>query len=544
MPAFEDKILLRGSELPKGAPSTDVLVDRIIRLAEAMSGLKLYPYQEQYAWSIVRNVLLANSVTITALFCRQSGKSSATGIISGSMGLSLPWLAEMYPDDWRFNRTDSQGRYRGFRNGVSIGIYAPTHSQSQTTLEKLNDQFSTDTSLAIMEEMGVDWNISNGTTLGLSNRSIVIAASASPNSKIEGKTHHLIVLEECQDLDSFVINKSIMPMLASTAGTCIKVGTANAGKSNFYTSVRRNIRNDLENPDQKTHFFFPDTVAEFYNSDYARFAEQARADLGEDSDAYRMSFKCEFILERGMFVTEQQFLDPNIGIQYGTFSKLYAGYGNQPDGYDIVAGVDFGKKHDSTVATIVAIDWKNPLKDIVIEKENGQEARFRAFERHIIAWKEWSTTDYETQFFELREFLARWRRLKLVTVDGTSLGDVILDRLLAEIGDQVDVRGIVFTKRTNSEGYKLLNSELLTGRLTYPRGEEAKKTREFQRFQSEMLDLEKDYSRDGLMCVGAPNEEGAHDDYADSLMLAVYGSQTPPNDEMVVKDESHLYFLR
>jgi len=51
-----------------------------------------------------------------------------------------------------------------------------------------------------------------------------------------------------------------------------------------------------------------------------------------------------------------------------------------------------------------------------------------------------------------------------------------------------------------------------------------------------MLDLEKDYKDSNVMRVQATQKEGAHDDYPDSLMLAVYGSREIPEQEDHVEE--------
>ena len=547
MPVLLRKDLQVGSALPAGAPSTDAMIGRLLKLSEAMSEISFYPYQAQYAWAILSSLLLVHSDKITALFGRQSGKSKATSSIGATLALALPWLAQEFPNDWRFNWHDEQGRYHGYKKGISVGIYAPKKEQAQMTLEKLNEQMETETSQAIMEEMGVAWSIANGTTLGLSNGSVVKAVSASPQAHIEGSTHHLLILEEAQDLDTLVVRKSLMPMLAATGGTCVRVGTASFGRSDFYEAIRSNIRNDAnaEDASRKSHFFFPAEVAARYNSAYKMFVEKEAEDLGSDSDAFRTAYKCEFILERGMFLSERLLYDTEIAQQFGKFSKVYKGLSEVPESnFDLVAGVDFAKKHDSTVATILAVDWKNPVIDQWLERPDGTDLHYLAYVRHVVAWKQWSETDYEIQFHELKEFLERWSRLRRVVVDSTSLGDVIHDRLVATMGDTVEVLGMTFTLQSKSDGYKYLSSEFSAKRLTYPKGVEARKTREYKQFTSQMLDLEKDYTPQGVMKVAAPSARDAHDDYPDSLMLAVYGSAEPQNMDTEVVDESQFYFLR
>ena len=67
--------------------------------------------------------------------------------------------------------------------------------------------------------------------LELSNGSFLAGQVASKQSKIESKTYDLVIVEEAQDVDDLIVSKSIEPMLSSTAGTLIKVGTTGMTKN-------------------------------------------------------------------------------------------------------------------------------------------------------------------------------------------------------------------------------------------------------------------------------------------------------------------------
>jgi len=394
-----------------------------------------------------------------------------------------------------------------------------------------------------MKEMNTDWDISNGTTVGFSTGSTIKAISASPQSKIEGETHHLMILEEAQDLDRRVVEKSLSPMLASTKGTQVQIGTANFGKSKFYDQIQANKREDIETGN-RSHFFFPAEVCGKYNSDYREYVEQEKRNIGEDSDHFRTSYKCEFILERGMFIVESALFDENVALKYGQFSKLYnGGHDAPPRPYQFSAGIDFAKVNDATVITIVAIDWNNPVIDQWVEQADGSEVRYLAYQRHVVAWKILQNMNYEERFHAINEYLRFWPRLAQVTVDATGLGAVLYDRFAAALDNITEVNGIVFSQQSKSDGYKYLSNELLAKRLTFPRGIETCKTHEYRRFTLEMLDLEKEYKSGGVLSVHHSEVPGARDDFPDSLMLAVYGSREEPGAKTAVEDESALYPL-
>jgi hypothetical protein len=136
-----------------------------------------------------------------------------------------------------------------------------------------------------------------------------------------------------------------------------------------------------------------------------------------------------------------------------------------------------------------------------------------------------------------------WPRLAQITVDATGLGTVMYDRFSAALSGAAEVNGLVFTAQAKSDGYKYLSNEILSRRLTFPRGAQATKTHEYRRFTLEMLDLEKEYKAGGVLSVHHSEVPGARDDFPDSLMLAVYGSREEPGAKTAVEDESCLYPL-
>jgi hypothetical protein len=67
--------------------------------------------------------------------------------------------------------------------------------------------------------------------------------------------------------------------------------------------------------------------------------------------------------------------------------------------------------------------------------------------------------------------------------------------------------------------WKSLHQEIIAGRLKVPANARTARLRSYKKFRSQMLDLEKDYVGQYMVCQH-PDEKGAHDDYCDSLALA------------------------
>ncbi|MGA4923287.1 hypothetical protein, partial [Bacillus subtilis] len=73
----------------------------------------------------------------------------------------------------------------------------------------------TDTCKVILKELGVVCEINNGNRVVLSNGSKLNAQSASENTKVEGESYHVLVLDEAQDISILKIRKSLHPMVSA-----------------------------------------------------------------------------------------------------------------------------------------------------------------------------------------------------------------------------------------------------------------------------------------------------------------------------------------
>lgn len=522
-------------------PPTDDIVKKIIKVAQSMAEKSYYPYQVDFSWGLCENVIERTGESLSALFSRQAGKTEVVGGTPLALAIILPYLSHLFPEDQRFNRVDRQGRYRGYRKGFNVGIYAPTETQAKVTFLRIKGALKTDTSKRILEELGVTYGENNGDTVSFIKydgegreewKSSIKSATASPTAKIEGETFHLLVLEEAQDLDDLKVEKSLSPMVSSTKGCVVFVGTAGTRKCAFLRAILRNRRKEVMDS-KKRHFFYPYQVCVQYNSDYESYVEQEKEKYGEDSDAFKMAYGCMFILERGMFITEKFLMDPSVALEYGLFSEIIDNVHidrKVPPKYSIVAGIDFAKSQDSTVVTIIAVNWIDPVVEQFIPDEDnpGCDKLFRLYQKHVIGWMELHGDNYESQFRDILAYLRPIRRLSRITVDSTSVGSAIFDRLKAVIGPTgVEVDGIHLGEHNKSNTYKALLSDLIQKRVTFPFGKQARKARECRKFVVEMLDAEKESKSNGIMRVQAPNEKDAHDDFCDSLAIATLAASEP-----------------
>lgn len=519
-----------------GRISTTELVDRIYNFCEAYSGRVMYKYQTQFSKRIIRSVLENDGAEITALFARQSGKTETIAITVGGLMIILPQLANMpmFADDPRLSM---------FKDGFWVGIFAPSQRQAQITYRRMKSRIQCKESLAILEDpdFRLEFTTSNGQTVALSNGSFVTAISASDGSNIEGESFKFIICEEAQDISNYKIRKSIHPMGAAYNATICKIGTATTFKGDFYEAIQRN-KKDYEEKRIKirNHFEYNYKVVQKYNPRYAKYVDREKRSLGENSDEFRMSYNLEWIISRGMFVDIDEF-EANCGDSFldRVDRDLQA---NHVGGIDVGGGSDKKSKDaDSTVITIVEVDWENPvLMESAYNEETQEEEVYLAYNSYIKDWLEINpeiAKDYEEQYAIIMDYLKNFRIAKLV-VDATresSLGQ----RIRANVNYEVEL--FVFSTKSKSELYKNLDKEINTGRAKYPNSKETQSTKEHKKFIQQITDLQKGYSGSNLV-VSHPDERGAHDDYPDSWALALWGAREPGvKDDTETKDRNKLF---
>lgn len=503
--------------------TTTELVTRILAFCELYSGIRFYPYQEQFARRIIRSVLENDGSEITALFSRQSGKSETIATVVGGMMIILPKLANMpmFAGDKRLEM---------FKDGLWVGIFAPSQRQAQITYGRMKTRLQSRNAIEVLNDpdFRLTFTTSNGQTVALTNGSFATAISASDNSSIEGESFKFIIAEEAQDISNFKLRKSIHPMGAAYNATIAKIGTATTYIGDFYEAIKRNIQEfDSGIIKQRNHFQYDYKVVMKYNPKYAKYIEKEKFRLGENSDEFRMSYGLEWILERSMFV------GPNFEDNNGNtlLERVF---------YDKEAlhtvGIDLAKKSDSTVVTVVEVDWSNPVVQQTLE-ENGFTTELKAYNTILKDWLEIQGDDYNEQFFQIVDYLKNFN-VKRVYVDATAEAS-FADRLKAEL--KCEVLPFVFTSKSKSDVYKFLDTELKAKRAKFPRGSEAVKSREYKRFTEQFYDLQKSY-RGQTMVVSHPPTRDGKDDYCDSYALAVYAAREECSDLTVEVSNNNKFF--
>jgi hypothetical protein len=305
----------------------------------------------------------------------------------------------------------------------------------------------------------------------------------------------LIVIDECQEADDFVVSKSISPMLAYYAGTMVKTGTPTTSKNNFYRAIQMNRRRQTNRGNRQNHFQWDWKDVAKFNDNYEKFIRKEMLRIGEESDEFQMSYNCKWLLERGMFVTS------NIMDDLGdTSQELVKVWHKTP----VVVGIDPARKTDSTVVTVVWVVWDRPDE-------------FGYFVHRVLNWLEMQGDDWEEQYFQIVNFLSNYDVLA-IGVDANGVGDAVAQRLKLLI-PRAEVMSLTSSPSEQSGRWKHLQALIQRKMLAWPAHAKTRRLRTWKRFYQQMVDAEVQYKGPNFL-VAAPDESYAHDDFVDSLAIA------------------------
>jgi hypothetical protein len=465
------------------------IVDKIMRFMEVLIGHPLHDYQQHLARRVIEAVIVGGGEEITALASRQSGKTEIVSATLSTLMVLLPLLSKIYPD--------LLGQYK---DGLWVGMFAPTESQAETLFGRTVNFLTSERAREVLGDPEIDDEAAKvgGVTRQIRLKrlgSTLTMMTANPRAKIESKSFHVIVIDECQEADDFVVSKSISPMLAYYAGTMIKTGTPTTSKNNFYRSIQLNKRLSTQRGRRQNHFQWDWKDVAKVNPNYQKFIKKEMLRIGEDSDEFQMSYNCKWLLERGMFVTSSV-LD-----ELGDKSQEVVKVWHQTP---VVVGVDPARKMDSTVVTVVWVDWDRPDE-------------FGYYDHRVLNWMELQGDDWEDQYFQIVNFLNNYDVLA-VGVDANGVGDAVAQRLKILL-PRSEVISLTSSPTEQSKRFKHLQALIQRGAMSYPAHAKTKRLRTWKRFYQQMTDAEVHYKGPNFT-VSAPKENYAHDDFVDSLSIA------------------------
>lgn len=202
-----------------------------------------------------------------------------------------------------------------------------------------------------------------------------------------------------------------------------------------------------------------------------------------------------WILEKGMFVSDER-----LERMYEPSMPLVKQWWQTP----VVVGIDVARSTDSTVVTPVWVDWDHP---------DG----FGFYEHRVLNWLEINNVEWESQYFEIIDFLRSYNVLR-IGVDAQGVGGAVAERLQILL-PHIEVVSVSSDVKTQNDRWTHLTQLIQRDQLVVPGHSKARRTQSWKRFNQQMGELEK-IQRGPYMLAAAPDERGAFDDYPDSLAIA------------------------
>jgi len=494
----------------------DDLIGRLILLCNELlpEGDSLRPYQVEFARRIFESLIIDDGATVTGCFARQSGKSETLSLVTVVCCIFFPRLAKIFPQ-WL-------GK---FKNGFWVGAFAPVDEQADNLFGRITERATSERAMAIMADSDIGESpVSRGRLLKFPVcNSLVRKTTCHPKATIEGRTYHFILIDEAQGADKLVVDKKIAPMGASTNASMVMTGTPAYNKGVFYDTIRENKRQEARGAKRNNFEYDWKSVAK-HNPQYKKkiegpYGEKNR--LGEDSDEFRLSYRIQWILEKGMFTTSER-LD---ALGDTSMQSVVHAYHRTP----IVAGIDVGRKQDKTVVTAVYVDWDNPDP-------------FGLYYHQVLNWLDLEGMDWEEQYFRIAEFLSNYNVWK-IGIDVGGLGDVVAQRMQI-IMPQTEVVPLGSSNTDQSQRWKYLKQLLDHGQISWPAGAKVRRLKNYKRFRTEMEDLEIHF-KGPYVLAEAPKVSDAHDDYPDSLSMACILSHLEGSEETgVVEVSSNILYSK
>ena len=466
-----------------------VLVEKIMDFMKVLVGHELHPYQQPLARRLIESVIINDGEEITALASRQSGKSETIANTVATLMVILPRLAKMYPE--------LLGK---FGDGIMVGMFAPVQSQVETLYGRTVSRLTSESALDVLGDPEIDDMVAKTPgvvrNIRLKNSgSSLMMMTANPRAKIESKSFHLIIIDECQEADDFVVAKSISPMGAYYNATMVKTGTPTTHKNNFYKAIQFNKRRQTSRNAKQNHFQWDWKDVAKVNLNYEKFIKKEMLRISEDSDEFQLSYNCKWLLERGMFVTSS--IMDDLG---DTSQELVKSWHRSP----VVVGIDPARKMDSTVVTVVWVDWDRP-------DEYGY------YDHRVLNWLEMQGDDWEEQYFQIQQFLSSYDVLA-IGIDANGVGDAVAGRLKI-LMPRAEVIPVTSSPTEQSKRWKHLQALIQRQMVSWPSHAKTRRLRIWKKFYQQMTDAEVQYKGPNFL-VAAPDEVHAHDDFVDSLSLA------------------------
>jgi len=447
---------------------------------------------------VIYDLCHQNPETYAFEFPRQSGKTTELEQIGAQIPALFPgFLGHLFPH---------------LRHGVRLGIYGPSKDKAMKLRDKIKYVLQTP---LYSEVFGIKFEVSNGNMIRLNNNSSILCGTANENAKcIEQPSFHCIITEETQSMPTRSIVKSLRPMLSSTLGVMVHIGTASDDPKEhgeFYKYMmlhdqnrRRGITmHNVIRLSLKEVFKTPGTQK------YRRWVMKEIREKGRNNPWILANFFGVWDLE-----TNVQFLKRKdlLMICKGHLKGVKARYWK-----DVVCGIDVAKARDDTVVTVYEIPYLLE-RPIILKDQYGEEYESDWSVPKIVGWLWLMGDNYPDQGRKIKKFLSHYPNLLSGYIDARGPGNALYDELLEDREDGLPIFEQISPAYPTQEMINIadesLRQTILARDFTYP----ADDCQEKAEFELQLSSLMKVKDAKGNVRVDHPRT--GKKDFWDSLRYA------------------------
>ncbi len=326
---------------------------------------------------------------------------------------------------------------------------------------------------------------------------ILCRTAGRDGRNLRGLWAHRIIVDEAAHVPERVLREVLPPMLADRGGEYLLASSPNGRRSAFYTLFARgSVPNQVQNGVTYQAFQCPTTDNKAH-LDSAWLASQ-REDMGDA--LYAQEFEAQFLDDFGMVFREEE-IEAAIADIPGVRTERTEVLSDPVLGRYYVAGVDWGRKWDYTVVTVLDAD-QSPAK--------------------VVHLSRWRGTSWDQQAADTAAILARFLPRRTLA-DGNSIGDPIAEMLDAQIRKLIpggayrpQVERFMFSAESKQQLIDRLNVGLAARAVQFP---------PHKALLSELRGFEYAPGGPGRLKMAAAS--GGHDDCVISLALAFFAAPSP-----------------
>lgn len=369
-------------------------------------------------------------------------------------------------------------------------ITAPTQRQST----ELFNQVKKEIRLSGIPEEG--WGIERSTRTEInftSGSRIKVVPLGTDGSNVRGFGADMLIVDEAAYVQENIFKEVLNPMLAFGDGEMILLSTP-LGKKGYLWQQWEKITGNKKNPEGWVGKQVPTSANPGIDKE---FIKQQKEDLSRSQ--FKREYLGEFDTAADSFFDPDDLLDDDVALESTVEQTESISY----------LGVDLASTGDDR-SVYISID-----------------AAGNVF--HVESTQDKSLTDAIVRVKDLHAF----NDYQTIMIDATGLGEGVVAQLEDDIGRHT-VKGFKFSNEKKQSLYNTLKSQIQNGDIRYthvPGADEPE-----NKMVSELMDLGYSYTKTGKTRIEHPS--GGHDDFADSLALAVWAKsqkQVAPSDSDSMK---------